>query len=93
MAESTHSQASWLFGVIVGCIATLLILVAGVFTLIAYKSGYTLAAMDWNSDGFTTPSEILASSEIGSRKSGNCIEYFSYKDGLTVKSTCPGPHT
>jgi hypothetical protein len=58
-----------------------------------FKKGYSLAVMDWNEDGRTSISEVLASSDIGCRiveRSGyRCTEYFSLKDGMTIKVVCP----
>jgi hypothetical protein len=48
--------------------------------------------MDWNQDGTTSLDEFFAASDIGKRAVTNdgkeCVEYFAYKDGLTVKLTC-----
>ena len=65
----------------------------GVLAFVGHKSGYSLAVMDWNSNGITTPSEIFASLDIGSRTAGGCTEYFSYKDGLPIKKICGTAHT
>ena len=60
---------------------------------VVFKKGYSWAEMDWNGDGTTTITEFLESSDIGTRpveKDGRqCVEYFSFKDGLTVKVICP----
>jgi len=59
---------------------------------VSLGSGYDWNTMDWNSDGKTTLIEFFDSSEIGARRivnnSTQCIEYYSYKDGLTVKVVC-----
>jgi len=48
--------------------------------------------MDWNCDEKTTLGEFFISSDIGKRivllNSNSCVEYFSFKDGLTVKVNC-----
>ena len=48
--------------------------------------------MDWEKKGSTSISDFLAASEIGKRKieknGKKCFEYYSYKDGLTVKIVC-----
>lgn len=58
----------------------------------AWSQGYLWSEMDWNKDGTTSIGELLAASDIGkreiSKESKNCIEYFSYKDGLAVKIVC-----
>lgn len=62
-------------------------------TIVSFGSGYSWSTMDWNNDGKTTLFEFFESSEVGSRKINNngivCIEYYSYKDGLTIKIICP----
>lgn len=60
---------------------------------VSFKKGYSWAEMDWNQDGSTTITEFFESSDIGTRsitKDGKeCVEFFSFKDGLTVKVVCP----
>lgn len=60
---------------------------------VSFKKGYSWVEMDWNQDGSTTIAEFFESSDIGTRpikKDGReCVEYFSFKDGLTVKVVCP----
>jgi hypothetical protein len=60
----------------------------------AYRQGYTWGEMDWNSDGSTSLSEFLKSSDIGwrriTRNGIQCTQYFAYKDGLEIKTACPG---
>ena len=55
--------------------------------------GYSLEEMDWDQNGSTSIQEIFMSSDIGKRnikQSGKmCIEYFSFKDGMSVKIVCP----
>lgn len=57
------------------------------------RHGYAWAEMDWNLDGVTSVSELLAASDIGMRWTEHggvrCKEYFSLKDGLAVRTICP----
>lgn len=54
--------------------------------------GYGWNEMDWNSDGRTSVIELLESADIGRReqleRGVTCIDYFSYKDGLSVRKWC-----
>lgn len=56
------------------------------------QKGYTWSEMDWNSDGSTSILEFFESSDIGKRtdteNGRNCVVYFAYKDGMTVKEKC-----
>ena len=49
--------------------------------------------MDWDADGFTSPSDLLRASDIGrhevTQDGLTCLEYFALKDGLPVKVVCP----
>lgn len=49
--------------------------------------------MDWNRDGGTSLFEFASAGDVGVRevKRGDhiCREYFSYKDGLPMKTVCP----
>ena len=71
-------------------VVVLYILVRGA---VSFKKGYSWTEMDWNQDGSTTIAEFLESSDIGTRPinkdAKKCVEYFSFKDGLTVKIVCP----
>lgn len=55
--------------------------------------GYSWQEMDWNNDGKTTVFEFFKASDIGQRNvmvdGGVCVEYFSYKDALTIRIDCP----
>lgn len=55
--------------------------------------GYSWEEMDWAQKGSTSISDFFAASDIGKREilqgEKKCIEYFSYKDGLSVKVVCP----
>jgi hypothetical protein len=61
--------------------------------VVSWKKDYSWKEMDWNQDGTTTLSEVLEASDVGRRavsKGGkHCIEYYSFKDGLTVRMECP----
>jgi hypothetical protein len=58
----------------------------------AFKHGYAWQEMDWNEDGRTTIREFLRSANIGKRRVNlggrTCDEYYSFKDGLTVRAIC-----
>ncbi len=60
---------------------------------IGYRNGYDYEVMDWNQDGKTSIGEIIGSSDVGTRQTivngFECVEYFSYKDGLPIKTICP----
>lgn len=49
--------------------------------------------MDWNGDGKTTIAEVMEASDIvhrpGARDGKRCVDYYSYKDGLTIRMDCP----
>ncbi|MGZ5027186.1 MAG: hypothetical protein ACXWAT_07260 [Methylobacter sp.] len=59
----------------------------------SWKQGYSWQEMDWQQRGSTSLSDFFAASDIGKReviKNGKkCIEYYTYKDGLQVKTVCP----
>lgn len=78
------------------------LLVATCFALVCYLSlrsvaalgkGYSWSDMDWNRDGSTSLSEFLSAGDVGmrlaKRDDRDCKEYFSYKDGLPIKTVCP----
>ena len=71
-------------------VIVLYIVVRGV---VSFRKGYSWVEMDWDQNGSTTISEFLESSDIGTRPiqkdEKECVEYFSFKDGLTVKVVCP----
>ena len=73
---------------LLGIVAAYFILRAGV----GLSKGYGFATMDWNGDGWTTPAEIIQTSDIGDRPSfdkPDCTDYFAYKDARTLKTVCP----
>ncbi|ALN65687.1 hypothetical protein GLA29479_4860 [Lysobacter antibioticus] len=55
--------------------------------------GYSWVDMDWNQDGSTSLFEFVSTGDVGVRQvkrgSRDCREYFSYKDGLPIKTVCP----
>jgi xanthine/uracil permease len=59
----------------------------------SWKQGYSWTEMDWNQDGSTSIVEFFMASDIGKRTITKddkpCIEYFSFKDGLPIKTECP----
>jgi len=56
------------------------------------RHGYAWSDMDWNLDGATSASELIAANDIGMRWVGygdsRCKEYFSLKDGLPLRTIC-----
>ena len=62
----------------------------------AWKQGYSWEEMDWNQKGYTSIFDFFSASDIGKRDflvNGKfCVEYYAYKDGLPVKTTCPHDH-
>ena len=80
-------------GAVVGASIGIFALGVLALVLVARRSEYPLTHMDWNNDGFTSPSEIADPVDIGRRISGKCLEYFSLKDGMPVKTVCPVAHT
>ncbi|KAF2991791.1 hypothetical protein OGR47_18225 [Methylocystis sp. MJC1] len=59
----------------------------------AWQAGYGWAEMDWDGKGHTTLLDFLKAAEIGKRpvlvNDRSCVEYFLYRDGVTVKTRCP----
>ena len=91
--RSAVMNIAWAVALVATWPVVIILLCAGALGYVAYTSQYTWAEMDWNSDGSTRPGEILASLDIGSTTVGDCVEYFSYKDGLPVKLICPAERT
>jgi hypothetical protein len=65
------------------------------FFIQALNTGYTIKEMDWNNNGKTSISEIYESLDVGKRDvelndTMKCIEYFDLKDGMPMKTICPG---
>jgi len=72
--------------------ATLLIAYAALAGYAVLHHGYSWTEMDWNQDGTTSIKEIHEASDIGKREINrdgrHCAEYFSFKDGMPVKTLC-----
>jgi hypothetical protein len=69
-------------GVVLACL---------IATMISRSS--TWRGMDWNEDGSTSLGELFEAVDIDERTvvvdGEECIEHFSYKDGLPVRTDCP----
>jgi len=79
---------------VLGASLLLLIVLYGLSRFVAsWQKGYSWKEMDWNQDGTTTLSEVLGASDVGRRAAHRggkyCVEYYSSKDGLTVRMECP----
>jgi hypothetical protein len=65
---------------------------AGFYLSCLFDSRFTFRDMDLNNDGFVSPAEADYVSSSGAREvvlnGKHCIEYYAYKDGLTVKVLC-----
>ncbi|CAN5397285.1 hypothetical protein BH10PSE17_BH10PSE17_10090 [soil metagenome] len=61
--------------------------------LLVAQKGYTIAAMDWNNNGFTSPGEMLEAIDSDRvtvpTASGDCDEYRRYKDQSVLARRCP----
>ena len=59
----------------------------------AVTAGYPMRDRDWNADGETTLAEFFAAADVGARPltrdHQRCTEYFSLKDGVTIRIVCP----
>jgi len=57
-------------------------------TMLRYD--YGIFDMDWNSDGWVTPGEVVQSLGVGTTgPRAFCREYYSLKDGLPIRRECP----
>jgi hypothetical protein len=69
-----------------------LILLIGPVIWSAVTVGYPLRDRDWNTDGETTFAEFSAAVDVGARPlmrdHQRCTDYFSFKDGLTIRIVC-----
>jgi hypothetical protein len=49
--------------------------------------------MDWDDKGHTSMTDFLRAADVGKRpvdvNGQSCVEYFIYRDGITVKIVCP----
>jgi hypothetical protein len=75
--------------------AAVMLLVLGYFVLrgvASWNQGYSWKEMDWQQRGSTSIADFFAASDIGKRDvlvdGKTCVEYYSYKDGLPVKTVC-----
>jgi hypothetical protein len=90
-----HDVVGWVKSIAIVVPLTLLVLIVlyfGARSIAVFEKGFSWREMDWNSDGVTSISEFFESSDIGKREvvvnGHNCIDYFAYKDGLTVRLDC-----
>ncbi|HTQ03853.1 MAG TPA: hypothetical protein VMI54_08345 [Polyangiaceae bacterium] len=65
----------------------------GLYLVVATIEGpFTWSDMDWNGDGRTSFAELAQSADVGVRPTlqngKECEEFFSLKDGLTVRVRC-----
>jgi hypothetical protein len=69
------------------------LLYAVISLVAALGQGYGWSDMDWNQDGSTSIGEVLDSKDVGTsevvKEGKQCVEYWSYKDGLPIKTVCP----
>ncbi|GFZ69258.1 hypothetical protein PSE10B_57800 [Pseudomonas amygdali pv. eriobotryae] len=70
----------------------LILIYASFKAYLSWSQGYSWQEMDWYQRGNTSIMDFFDASEIGKREvtiDGNvCIEYYAYKDGLPIKTTC-----
>lgn len=73
-----------------------ILLVFGYFvikSIASWQQGYSWSEMDWDQKGSTSIADFFAASDIGKREikvNGKaCTEYYTYKDGLPIKTICP----
>ncbi|MCV4340733.1 hypothetical protein [Pseudomonas capsici] len=75
-----------------GAIVFLVVLYVVFRGISSWTQGYSWEEMDWSQKGQTTITDFFAASDVGKREitraGRQCIEYFSYKDGMTVKTVC-----
>jgi len=84
-------------GKIITSVLVTLVVIVGLYLaaigFAGWKQGYSWTEMDWNQDGSTSIVELFMASDIGKRiitkDDKPCIEYFSFKDGLPIKTECP----
>lgn len=64
----------------------------GWLAVAAWRTGYSWADMDWNSDGTTSVREFFATNDVGrrpvTRQGRMCIEFFQLEDGRPLRITC-----
>jgi hypothetical protein len=58
----------------------------------AWRQGYDWAEMDWDDKGHTSIADFLRAADVGKRpvevNGQSCVEYFLYREGMTVKIVC-----
>lgn len=73
-------------------IAIIIAMIVSMYAWIYVWHGYSWKEMDWNRDGRTDFGEIMSAIDIGKRNVNEygvtCVDYYAYKDGLTVKMDC-----
>lgn len=84
---------SFAIAILSGVSLVWLIMLIGPVIWSAVIVGYPLRDRDWNADGETTFAEFFAAANVGARPlmrdHRRCTEYFSFKDGLTIRIVCP----
>jgi hypothetical protein len=79
--------------VVLVAVAGLAVLYVAALVGAALGSGLSWREMDFDRDGTTSPSELLAAADVGRRpvRVGDraCMEFFLLKDATTVKVVCP----
>lgn len=77
----------------IGLVLGVVVILASFLAVLAFRTGYSVQEMDWNSDGTTSIGELLRAIDVGRRsivKDGNeCQEYYNLKDGVPVRIVCP----
>jgi hypothetical protein len=75
-----------------GLMFFLILIYASLRVYLSWSQGYSWQEMDWHEQGYTSIMDFFDASEIGKREvklGGNiCIEYYAYKDGLSIKTIC-----
>lgn len=80
------------FGIVLAISALFVVSYLVLRGVASWKQGYSWEEMDWQQRGETSLADFFAASDIGKREilvGGQvCTEYYSYKDGLPVKTVC-----
>lgn len=57
-----------------------------------FRRGYSWSDMDWDGNGTTSFGEAMRADEVGVRvitvEGKACREFFNYKDGMPIKTSC-----
>lgn len=73
-------------------LALLILIYASILSYLSVSSGISKDVMDWDNNGSVDLREFLMSADVGQRKKRvlekECVEYFSLKDGLELKTVC-----